>query len=91
MPGMDGFGVIEQVRHEGWGDNMVIMMPRSSGQQQALARCRSLGVALYLTKPVRQNMLLHSITDALSNCTLPAPVNWKTCADCGLYSASNEG
>jgi CheY-like chemotaxis protein/HPt (histidine-containing phosphotransfer) domain-containing protein len=66
MPDMDGFSLVEHIRDERPGDDMLIMMLSSSGQKEALARCRSLGVSLYLTKPVRQSQLFRFITTALS-------------------------
>jgi CheY-like chemotaxis protein/HPt (histidine-containing phosphotransfer) domain-containing protein len=57
---------VERIRETRPGDDMLIMMLSSSGQKEAVARCRDLGVSLYLTKPVRQSHLLRSITTALS-------------------------
>jgi two-component system sensor histidine kinase/response regulator len=66
MPEMDGFALVEHIRTECPADDMLIMMLSSAGQKEALARCRDLGVSLYLTKPVRQSQLLRFITEALS-------------------------
>ncbi|HZI99703.1 MAG TPA: response regulator [Gemmatimonadaceae bacterium] len=66
MPEMDGFELVERIRDANPGEDMLIMMLSSSGQKEAIARCRDLGVSLYLTKPVRQSHLLRSITSALS-------------------------
>ena len=66
MPEMDGFRLVERIRETCPGDDMLIMMLSSAGQKEAVARCRDLGVSLYLTKPVRQSQLLRSITNALS-------------------------
>jgi CheY-like chemotaxis protein len=66
MPEMDGFLLVERIREERADDGMLIMMLSSSAQKEAVARCRSLGIALYLTKPVRQSQLLRSITSALA-------------------------
>ena len=41
------------------------MMLSSSGQPGAVARCRQLGVASFLMKPVKQSELLNAIMDAL--------------------------
>ncbi len=66
MPEMDGFELVERIRQATPGDDMLIMMLSSSGQREAIARCRDLGVSLYLTKPVRQLHLLRSIASAFS-------------------------
>jgi two-component system, sensor histidine kinase and response regulator len=66
MPEMDGFLLVERIRKERVDDGMLIMMLSSSGQKEAVARCRGLGIAHYLTKPVRQSQLLRSITSAVS-------------------------
>ena len=42
-----------------------LMMLSSAGQRDDAARCRELGVAAYLTKPVRQSTLLDAILTAL--------------------------
>ena len=41
------------------------MMLSSAGQAGDAARCRELGVATYLTKPIRQSYLLDAIMVAL--------------------------
>ena len=46
------------------------MMLSSVGQRGDAVRCRELGVAAYLTKPVRQSLLLDAIHEVLA--ALPA-------------------
>ncbi len=61
MPEMDGFSVAEAIqRHPGLAGT-TIMMLSSVGEQVDGARCRATGVTSYLTKPVRQAVLLDAI------------------------------
>jgi signal transduction histidine kinase/DNA-binding response OmpR family regulator len=53
MPGMDGFAVAEAIGRYGELAGTTIMMLTSSGQFGDQSRCRELGIAAYLTKPVR--------------------------------------
>ena len=66
MPDMDGFTLVEQLRHspELAGEAKVIMLT-SAGQRGDAARCRELGVAAYLTKPVSQSELFEAIVRVL--------------------------
>src|SRR5271157_76645 len=66
MPDMDGFTLVEQLRQspELAGEAKVIMLT-SSGQRGDAARCRELGVAAYLTKPVSQSELFEAILRVL--------------------------
>jgi CheY-like chemotaxis protein len=66
MPDMDGFALVEQLRQspELAGEAKVIMLT-SAGQRGDAARCRDLGVAAYLTKPVSQSELLDAIVRVL--------------------------
>ncbi len=65
MPEMDGFELVKQVRNE-LGDSRVIMMVLSSaGLRGDAQRCRELGIAAYLTKPIEQNQLIGAIKLAL--------------------------
>jgi len=65
MPGMDGFQVLEQIRREPEIDRPVVLMLSSSEQRGAVARCRTLGAAAYLVKPVRPSELLVAMEIAL--------------------------
>jgi len=65
MPEMDGFALAEIIkRHPDW-KTAALMMLSSAGQRGDASRCRDLGVAAYLTKPVRQGELLDGILIAL--------------------------
>jgi len=66
MPQMDGFALAERItslpRHE---DTPIIMLT-SAGQAGDSRRCRELGIAAYLNKPVSQAELIDAIGAALS-------------------------
>jgi two-component system sensor histidine kinase/response regulator len=65
MPEMDGFALAEFIkRNPAWGA-ATIMMLSSAGQRGDAKRCRELGIAAYLTKPVRQTELLEAVLTAL--------------------------
>jgi signal transduction histidine kinase/CheY-like chemotaxis protein len=66
MPEMDGFDLVEQLRQfpELAGKAKVIMLA-SAGQQGEAARCKELGVAACLTKPVSQSELFEAISSVL--------------------------
>jgi two-component system sensor histidine kinase/response regulator len=61
MPGMDGFEVAERIGGDATLGKPSIMMLTSSGFSGEVARCRALGVAAYLLKPVKQSELLKAI------------------------------
>jgi PAS domain S-box-containing protein len=61
MQDMDGFAVAEFVKRDPELAEVVILMLTSGGQLGDAARCRQLGIAAYLTKPVKQSELLEAI------------------------------
>ena len=61
MPDIDGFGLAESVKSRPEFRTTVIMMLSSVGHRGDAQRVRELGVSSYLTKPVRQNVLLEAI------------------------------
>jgi two-component system sensor histidine kinase/response regulator len=65
MPEMDGFTVAEHVRNAPDLCAATILMLSSGGQAHETARCRALGIELYLVKPVRRAELYAAITAAL--------------------------
>jgi two-component system sensor histidine kinase/response regulator len=69
MPLMDGFGFAERIQNQP-SPGATIMMLSSGGQRGDAARCRELGIAAYLTKPVSQSELLDAIMTALGSRTL---------------------
>jgi CheY-like chemotaxis protein/HPt (histidine-containing phosphotransfer) domain-containing protein len=70
MPDMDGFEVAERIGQRPHLAGATIMMLSSVGQRGDAQRCRELGVAAYLSKPVRQSVLLDAMLAALAR---PAP------------------
>ncbi len=65
MPEMDGFALAEYIKRHPSFRAATIMMLSSAGQRGDAMRCRELGVAAYLTKPVRQSELMDAILTAL--------------------------
>ncbi|MGA2773486.1 MAG: PAS domain S-box protein [Bryobacteraceae bacterium] len=67
MPEMDGFALVEQIRRNPGLAGVIIMMLTSASQSGDAARCRELGVARYLTKPIGQSELLEAILQAVGS------------------------
>jgi PAS domain S-box-containing protein len=66
MPGgADGFELLEEIRRNETTQTLPVIMLASGGRHGDTARCRSLGVAAYLLKPIRQSELLASVLAAL--------------------------
>jgi len=65
MPEMDGFDLAEQIKQHPELAGATIMMLSSAGQRGDAARCRELGIAAYLTKPIKQSDLLDAILTVL--------------------------
>ena len=65
MPEADGFTLVEWIRREPALQETAILMLTSAGWKGDAARCRSLGIAAYLTKPVSQHQLLDAMRKAL--------------------------
>ena len=65
MPDMDGFTLVERVRQQADLRKTTIMMLTSAGQRGDAARCRELGIAAYLVKPIAQSQLLDAILNVL--------------------------
>ena len=65
MAGMDGFELAKRIRQQPDHVQASIMMLSSDGQRGHAARCRELGIASYLMKPVSQYELLDAIMTAL--------------------------
>jgi PAS domain S-box-containing protein len=66
MPEIDGFGLAGEIRRRPELAPATVMMLTSSGQPGDISRCRELGIAGYLTKPIKQSELLDAIVTALS-------------------------
>jgi PAS domain S-box-containing protein len=69
MPEMDGFALVEAIKRNPHWKASVVMMLSSAGQHGDALRCRQLGVAAYLTKPVRVGELLSAMLAALETRT----------------------
>jgi CheY-like chemotaxis protein len=65
MPDMDGFTVAERIKNEFAELRTTIMMLSSGGLQEEVARCRELGIAVHLTKPIKPSDLLSAIQKVL--------------------------
>jgi len=65
MPGMDGFSTAEQLRDGAHGAPPTVMMVTSSDQFGDAQRCKDMGIAAYLVKPVRQAALREAVLAAL--------------------------
>jgi PAS domain S-box-containing protein len=72
MPECDGFTVAEQIMNRPELAGATIMMLTSSGEYGDAARCRTLRVAAYLTKPISEPALLDAISAALPSPTQTA-------------------
>jgi PAS domain S-box-containing protein len=72
MPEMDGFTLIERIGQRPELHAPTIMMLTSAGHRGDVERCRDLGVAAYLLKPIRQAELRESIARVLG-ARNPAP------------------
>jgi signal transduction histidine kinase/CheY-like chemotaxis protein len=67
MPAVDGFTLAERIKQDADLAGATIMMLTSGGQRGDAARCRQLGVAAYLTKPIRQSELKQAVCGVLAN------------------------
>ncbi|MFP4105428.1 MAG: response regulator, partial [Phycisphaerae bacterium] len=73
MPGMDGFELARAIFESPEIDSAEVMMLSSAGQIGDAQRCREIGMAGYLVKPVQQPELLRSFQQALAGkCAHPA-------------------
>jgi CheY-like chemotaxis protein/HPt (histidine-containing phosphotransfer) domain-containing protein len=66
MPGVDGFAVAEQIRRRPELARATVMLLSSGDRHRDLDRCRELGLARHLTKPVKPSDLLDAILAALA-------------------------
>ena len=72
MSDLDGFAVAERIRQDRDLAGTVILLLTSGGRPGDAARCRRLGIAAYLTKPVKQSELLDAILLALGTTSGPS-------------------
>jgi CheY-like chemotaxis protein len=78
MPGMDGFATAEHLRDQAQGGLPTIMLVTSSDQFGDAQRCKDIGVAAYLIKPVRQSALRDAILAALDASRRPVQKETRT-------------
>ncbi|HEY3935694.1 MAG TPA: response regulator [Gemmatimonadales bacterium] len=74
MPEVDGFQLADEIRRRPELGTPTIMMLSSVGQNGDAARCRELGIASYLTKPVRQSVLLDAMLSIKATHDQPAVI-----------------
>ncbi|MGP0074740.1 MAG: response regulator, partial [Bryobacteraceae bacterium] len=65
MPDVDGFMLVEQLQQLPAQQGLVTVMLTSGGQRGDGQRCRQLGIAAYLIKPVLQSDLLEALLRVL--------------------------
>jgi PAS domain S-box-containing protein len=70
LPDMDGFTLVDRMRRDPRFAETTVMLLTSGGQRGDGARCRQLGVAAYLTKPIRPSELFDAILNALGTKSL---------------------
>jgi PAS domain S-box-containing protein len=73
MPDLDGFDVAEQVSRRPELAGSTIMMLSSSGLEGDVARCKALGIAAYLTKPIKASDLFQAICRTIDRSPAAAP------------------
>jgi CheY-like chemotaxis protein len=70
MPHTDGFSVAEQIVHDPALAGTTLLMLSSAGRPDDFMRCKALGIARCLTKPVKESDLLEAILRALGTSLL---------------------
>ncbi len=73
MPEMDGFDLASRIRRTAPTSAPLMLMLTSGGQSGESERARRLGIAAYLTKPVRQSELFDSLMQSLAATGPPVP------------------
>jgi PAS domain S-box-containing protein len=72
MPEMDGFEVARRVSEDPRHSRSTIMMLTSAGEYGDVSKCRQIGIASYLVKPVKQSDLMDGILNTLNIAPRPA-------------------
>jgi CheY-like chemotaxis protein len=67
MPVTDGFELVTRMRQRWASQQMVVLMVTSGEHPGDLARSRQLGIAAYLTKPVRRNELRTAMAGGIAS------------------------
>ena len=73
MPETDGFALVERIQRDARLAGVTIMMLSSDDRPTDIVRCRDLGVAAYLVKPLNQADLLDAMLGALGLQPRPLP------------------
>jgi len=73
MPGMDGFMLADRLKDELARHGTKVIILSSGSYPDDTLRCRELGVAAYLTKPIRQSELLDSLLSLLGGPAAAGP------------------
>ena len=73
MPNMDGFELATRVKATPLQHEPTLIMLTSGNQSGESERARGLGIAAYLTKPVRQSELYDTLMRSLGSPAKPAP------------------
>jgi two-component system sensor histidine kinase/response regulator len=71
MPGMDGFEVAACIKRDPRFVGLPVLLLTSADRKGDAARCRELGIAAYLVKPVKSKELNLALADALPNPVRP--------------------
>jgi PAS domain S-box-containing protein len=66
MPDVDGFTLVEKIKDHRELTSATLLMLSSADRNGDAAKCRTLGVSSYLTKPVRQSTLFDAIVSAVA-------------------------
>jgi signal transduction histidine kinase/DNA-binding response OmpR family regulator len=66
MPVMDGFTLTEAIKKDAAIAGLTVVMLTSAGRPGDAARCRELGVAAYISKPIRRSELRSTILMAMT-------------------------
>ena len=69
MPDMDGFTVAERIKSSDQNHDIKVILLTSACSPGDAARCRDLGIAGYLTKPIKQSELFDAIITAMTEST----------------------
>ena len=67
MPDVDGFTLAEQVKKAPEFQDLITVMLTSGGQRGDGLRCKELGIAAYLIKPVLQSDLLQALLEVMAS------------------------
>ncbi len=66
MPEMDGFTVAQKIKEDPELSGATIMMLSSAGPVTDTARCKEMGISIYLVKPIKQSVLFDAIVRILA-------------------------